>query len=86
MKKIIRTSNLALRFYLKDGWTKEELDGCCSQGEVNIHTITDEYPYYILDPGASFDTDKLLAITAKVHRAFEDQERYSDKELIVLLG
>lgn len=83
-KKPIRTSNLAMRFYVHDGWTKEELDSLCVRGEVKCFHPDDRYPYFTLDhnQASRFDAEKLLERTSEIDRAFPDQEVYSDLELI----
>lgn len=83
-KKPIRMSNLAMRFYIHDGWTKEELDGLCIRGEVKCFHPQDIRPYFTLDHNlaSQFDAEKLLAKTSKIVRAFSDQNQYSDLDLI----
>ena len=86
MKKPIKSSSLALRFYVKDGWTKEELDSCCIQGEVKLSFIDDsiEYQYYILDhlQNSRFDVDKLMEKMSVLVRAFDDRPNETDGEFI----
>lgn len=82
--KVVSSSNLALRFYLRDQWTKAELDACCKFGEVLIsHPKDGKNAYFTLaDPSYSFDIDKLMKLTAKVDRAFNDYPNESDYEFL----
>jgi hypothetical protein len=82
MKKVIRSSNLALRFYISDGWTKEELDKLCSKGEVRSRFPTDMYPYLSLTQGSRFDTTLLLDSCSALVRAFDDYPSESDREFV----
>ena len=68
IKKPIRSTHLLLRFYVSDGWTKEELDSCCVRGEVHVPFHKDTEPYYTLKHGSAFNPKKLLDRTSKIHR------------------
>lgn len=79
-KKVIHSSNLALRFYERDGWSKVELDEVCIRGEVKcFHHDPDRY--FILDyhRGSIFDIPKLLEKASKVVRTFDDYPDESDE-------
>lgn len=80
--KTISSSNLTLRFYVRNGWTKEELDDCCTKGEVYMAHPDDIDPYYTLDPkqGSAFDIKKLLSLASEVVRAFDDRPWETDEE------
>lgn len=82
MKKVIRTSNLMLRFYKSDGWTEDELNGLCSQGQVICAHPEDEDPYYTLGQGGQFDIDRLMDATEYIDRRFPEQHNMLDRELI----
>lgn len=82
MGKIANTSNLAMRFYVKDGWTKTELDACCHKGEFNIHFPGDVDRYYSLDIGGSYDVDKLLPLISNIERRFKEQSERTDRQLL----
>jgi hypothetical protein len=82
MKKIIRSSNLSLRFYYSDGWTKEELDLLCEKGQVYCSFPEDKNPYMTLYPGSLFNCEKLLAACSKVHRMFDDKPNQTDLEFL----
>lgn len=82
--KVIRTSNLALRFYVRDGWTKEELDAVCTVGSVHCAHPNDEFPYFTLNYGehSRFDCKKLLALADGVERRYDDRPGDTDLEFL----
>ena len=82
MKKVIRSSNLSLRFYLSDGWVKEELDSYCARGEVNCSHPNDEDPYLTLTIGSRFNCEKLIQSCSSVIRAYND---YPEQPELALL-
>lgn len=82
MKKPIRSSNLALRFYISDGWTKEELDQCCIKGSFSCTHTDDPDPYYTLDIGSTFNTKKLIEKMSVLHRRFDDYPNETDEQFI----
>lgn len=83
-RKVIRSSNLALRFYIQDGWTEEELNNMCTQGCVFLRGFKESHDssYYMLHFGkdSKFDLDKLDDKCLKLIRAFDDNPHESDKE------
>ena len=82
MKKVIRSSNLALRFYISDGWTKKELDKLCSKGEVKCFFPADLDTYFTLTQGSRFNTTLLLDSCSTLVRTFNDYPSESDREFI----
>lgn len=84
MKKSIHSSNLALRFYISAGWTKEELDKLCIRGEVKCFHPHDADPYFTLDheKGSAFDAVKLYERCSQLYRAFNDYPEQSDIQFI----
>jgi len=82
--KVVRSSNLALRFYVSDGWTKEELMELLvgDTGDFLIRPMDPE-PYYILTVGSRLDPEKLLAKTSKLVRAFNDHPWQSDLQFMM---
>ena len=82
MGKVANTSNLAMRFYVRDGWGKAELDACCTRGEFNIHFPEDVEQYYSLDIGGSYDVDKLLPLISEIERRFSEQHQKTDRQLL----
>ena len=73
MKKIAHTSNLAMRFYVSDGWTKEELDACIVRGEFIIAHPEDSRPYFSIAPYDRYDATKLLVKISEIRRGFSNQ-------------
>lgn len=82
MKKPIKSSHLALRFYVGDGWTQDELEDCLRQGSVSIKHPDDAYPYFTLDRGSQFDCEKLLARASVVKRWSSLENSKSDLEYL----
>jgi hypothetical protein len=81
IKKVISSSNLALRFYANDGWTKEELDEYCVIGEVHCRNPDDPSPYFTLnlDKGSFFDCVRLYnEKCGRLIRAFNDYPEQND--------
>jgi len=83
MEKVATACSLAMRFYVRHGWTKEELDACCTRGEFNIHFPQDVDQYYTLDIASSYDVDKLLPLISKIDRMFGEQHDKTDRELLI---
>lgn len=83
-RKIVRASNLTLRFYKDDGWTKSELDEACTQGGVQCFFPNDPAPYYTLDgkQGSNFNVDKLLEKVKWIQRGSSYQDTLSDREVL----
>lgn len=78
-KKIVRSSNLAARFYVSDGWTIEELNQYLIKGQfirregsLWANEGDNLYDYFMLDVGSSYDVDK-LAPNVVVKPYFSDQ-------------
>jgi len=82
LKKPIVLSNLAMRFYFSDGWTKPELDMCCLKGEVSCKFPEDTFPYYTLEIGANFNLDALLEIAYVANPHKLDEELKTDREIL----
>ena len=83
---IIRSSNLKLRFYLKDGWTPDLLKSFLKKGSIEHSTHFDEDPlehrYYTLTSSSEIDFEKLSKLNIKVKRAFDDFPSESDESFI----
>lgn len=84
MKKPIHSSNLALRFYMSDGWTKEELDLLCTKGEVLNNHPKDKDPYFVLnhEKGSCFDAVKLYEKCSILVRTYNDYPHETDIQFI----
>lgn len=91
--KPVYLSNLNMRFYIADGWTKPELDECCKRGSVKRCTfeplrIDPDNDYFALSPGSYFESsrlaDKISTIHPMVHTEDELQElhRLSVEQII----
>lgn len=74
-KRPIRLSNLAMRFYKDDGWTKDELIDCLENGEIDYKEGCPGLcsGYYILPVGSRFDRKKLQPLVSEVITAFPEQ-------------
>jgi hypothetical protein len=81
----VQSSNLALRFYKRDGWNQEILDGLVTEGSINKHHSfeRDEASgwggYWLPEPGTKMDMDKLMGLVTSVHRAFDDRPEEDDR-------
>ena len=81
----VSSSNLALRFYLKDGWDKKTLDSLVVCGKIIKCSgwekdLKQGLAYYLPEIGTKLDIDRLMSLVTKVHRAFDDypQESLAD--------
>ncbi len=75
-------SNLAMRFYVKDGWTQDILRPLLIKGDISIKHPDDFLPYFTLDVGSSIDIEKLLTIASEIVRTFDDHPAMSDREFL----
>jgi len=71
---IVRSSHLALRFYIKDGWSESVLRSCLVSGSLFYHDDSKygrnpDMSYWTLDhtTNARFDTHKLSTFVSKVY-------------------
>lgn len=82
--KLIHSSNLALRFYVSEGWTKAELDKYCIRGEVHMAHPDDRDPYFTLDhnKNSAFDAVMLYSKSGGLVRIFNDYPHESDIQFI----
>ena len=62
-----------MRFYVRDGWTKEELDMCCIRGEFKVHFPHDADQYYMLTAYSGYDVDKLMTKISEIHNPFDKE-------------
>lgn len=68
---IIRASYSNLRFYAKDGWTREILESCLNEGEISARSegeISSPFPY---------DENKYFIINSWGHISFEKLIEYA---------
>lgn len=78
---IISSSNLSLRFYLSDGWTKENLSAYLYKGSVSIKHPEDINPYFTLDPLGSLNLER-MSREHSLKRAFDDYPEEADFEFM----
>ena len=76
-KKIARTSSLAMRFYIIDGWTIEELNCYLDQGSFHCAHPDDIEPYYTLAVGSRYHVEKIDNAISEIICAFSDQKEMS---------
>ena len=87
MKKRVQSSNLALRFYKSEGWTKEDLLPYLMKGLIEdtetTHGDKPHYSYYRLDVFSTLDMDRFYKEkVSEVHRAFDDYPNMTDLEFL----
>jgi hypothetical protein len=87
MKKPVHSSNLALRFYRQDGWTREILENYLTRGKLvdsaERFGDTDDTSYFILAVGARFDIGELHRDhVGEVIRTFNDYPGDSDLQFM----
>jgi hypothetical protein len=68
MKKVVRCSALAIRFYTKDGWTLEELKEIAPHGEPVCSFPDDKDPYFVFSNECRVDIDRLIECVSEVKR------------------
>jgi hypothetical protein len=87
-KKRVSSSNLALRFYKFDGWTRECLEKYLTKGELidtefSHHADTPDNAYFILKPYSKLDMKRLYdEQVSEVLRAFNDNPEWSDLQFM----
>lgn len=69
LQRPVYASRHALKFFKQDGWGKTLLDDCCRSGEVICYNADDIEAYYILAPGSSFNSQKLLEHVSIINRS-----------------
>lgn len=87
MKKPVKSSNLALRFYKHDLWTRECLEKYIVRGELLDteidHNDKPEIAYFLLRAGGAFDCKRLLEEeVSKVIRTFDDNPNQTDLQFL----
>jgi len=80
------TSNLAVRFYVKDGWTRELLESLLVRGKI----VNDSHfgepgndDYYSTYRSAMFDMATLMAVISHVKRTFNDYPDLCDEDFLL---
>lgn len=85
MGKKIMLSNLAARFYVHHGWTKELVDDYLINGSfVEFHTDFPNDHYFILSVGSRYDVSRLLKDfpDLEVSSFFKEDLNQSKEELL----
>lgn len=87
MKKSVSSSNLALRFYKRDGWTILDLKPYLLNGDIEDTQIVcedvPEYAYFRLTPHSKLDMDRFYEEKVfEVFRAFDDYPEMTDLEFL----
>ena len=91
MKKPVRSSSLAIRFYVSDGWTGQILSSFLNEHEnafgepwLLVPFIEDDNPYftYRLGSASRLDFDKLMEHVGQVDRMFNENPNETDREFI----
>lgn len=82
-KKIVRSSNLSLRFYKRDGWLKDTLDLYMEDGKIIDSEIyfgdSPEESYFVFELGSIIDIKTLFHTEiGEVQRTFDDKPEESD--------
>lgn len=88
MKKTVRSSNLALRFYKYDGWTRECLEKYLLSGEIrdtefSHHKDSPETAYFSTNLNTRLDLGSLYENeVSEVIRAYDDYPYQTDLEFM----
>ena len=82
----MHSSNLALRFYIREGWTKELLETFVTKGKVahcsGFETEREDMKYYLPGAYTTMDVDRLMEHVGEVKRRFDDFPEETDREFI----
>jgi hypothetical protein len=86
-KKHVSSSNLSLRFYKGEGWTREEIEPYLLLGDLmdteEIHGDNPDWAYYILSIDGRIDMERFYEEkVSSVHRAFDDYPDMTDLEFL----
>lgn len=87
MKKPVRSSNLALRFYKGDGWTFEDLEPYLIAGHIedtqHMHMDDPSWAYYRLGVHSQLNMKRLYhEQVSEVFRRFDDNPSMTDLEFM----
>ena len=87
-KKVVHSSNLALRFYKACGWTREILEKYLIEGnildtEFSHHQDPHAIAYYVLKPYSKLDMASLYKNeVSEVNRMYDDYPEETDLEFM----
>lgn len=84
-RKVVRSSNISLRFYKKDGWLRDTLELYLEDGKIIDSEIcfgdAPEESYFVFEPGSTVDVKGLFFTEIlEVQRTFDDKPEESDLE------
>ncbi len=86
----VRTSNLSIRFYAADGWTRDAVVACLRESFSDCVIQDKIYPYsdysdltYFIAPPDTLDIDRLCRVVTSVARGFDDYPKETDREHLV---
>jgi hypothetical protein len=87
MKKRVSSSNLALRFYKTDGWTRDDFEPYIICGYIEdtaeIHGDAYDLAYYRLSVHSRLDMVRFYEEkVSKVHRMFDDYPTMTDLQFL----
>ena len=85
---IVSTSNLAIRFYVRDEWTEESLRPLISSSVTDPPFILKDpdeprLSYWLPEVGTIMDIKKLMKVVTKVERGFNDYPHETDEEHLI---
>lgn len=86
MKKPVYSSHLALRFYLRDGWSLKELEKYIVSGSFidtrDSHGDSDQSSYFTPSVGTVLDCRRLVEEISKLQRWYQGPPKESDLEYL----
>lgn len=86
MKKVVRCSSLAIRFYTGDGWTLDELKEIAPTANPVCSFPDDKDPYFVYLDETHVDVDRLLEHVSEVHRyhtQFDYEKAKNDRDYLL---
>ena len=87
MKKAVSSSNLSLRFYLNEGWTRDDIEPYLISGKIlntqETHNDAAEWAYYILDVDSRLDMKRFYEEkVSTVYRRYDDYPNQTDLQFL----
>ena len=87
MKKRVSSSNLNLRFYKSDGWTREDIEPYLVKGYLNdsaeMFGDREDLAYYVLGMNTRLVMKRFYEEkVGEVFRAFDDYPNWTDLEFL----
>jgi hypothetical protein len=80
----VDVTNLAMRFYKRQGWKEETLRGLVVKflHHEPFKYFDDVDAYWVPDVGTRLDMDKLMTLVTEVHQAFPDHPSWTDRQVL----